>query len=105
MQDMNDLPDDVMREIREHIAAACIEWELWMRDREEQRLRRTYSTDRRHRTLAMSISSDRQGNSGAGARRRGQLNAVRSPIPVLAASVPTGTAGRIATRRARQRDD
>jgi hypothetical protein len=45
MQDMNDLPDDVMREIREHVAAAWIEWELWLRDREEQRLRRILFDD------------------------------------------------------------
>jgi hypothetical protein len=45
MRDMNDLPDDVMREIREHVAAARVEWELWLRDREEQRLRRILFDD------------------------------------------------------------
>jgi hypothetical protein len=41
MQDMDDLPDDVMREIREHVAAARVEWELWFRDLEERQLRKT----------------------------------------------------------------
>lgn len=38
MRGMDDVPDEVMRMIREHVAAARLEWELWLRDEEEQRL-------------------------------------------------------------------
>jgi hypothetical protein len=38
-QGMDELPDDVLLEIREHVIAGRLEWELWLRDREEQRLR------------------------------------------------------------------
>jgi hypothetical protein len=78
MQDMN-LPDDVMREIREHVAAARVEWELWLRDREEQRLRRTVfdtvwqrgapncSTSPRSRTASLSaLVAELRGTEGGG---------------------------------------
>jgi hypothetical protein len=35
---MDELPEEVLREIRAHVAAARLEWELFLRDQEEQRL-------------------------------------------------------------------
>ena len=35
---MDDLPDELVREIREHIAPPRAEWEMWLGDREERRL-------------------------------------------------------------------
>jgi hypothetical protein len=38
MPGMDELPDEVSREIQEHVLAGRLEWELWLRDRGDQRL-------------------------------------------------------------------
>ena len=35
---MDDLPKDVLGEIRKHVVAGQLEWELWRREQEDQRL-------------------------------------------------------------------
>jgi hypothetical protein len=38
MLGMDELPDEVLREIQEHVLVGRLGWELWLRDREDQRL-------------------------------------------------------------------
>jgi hypothetical protein len=47
---MDDLPAEVLHQIREHVAAARAEWGVWQRDLEEQRLTGAVrdNTPRRH---------------------------------------------------------